>query len=172
MSSVNFGAGTVATNLLTVDLAADRSLCFFASTPVDLIVDLFGVMAAPTGSLAERLSIDGYTWPPFSPSATDYAVECGTDGEATIDLATVASVSTRINGAPSATGAITVDAATDELVEVDLRRASERVTYHFRCLPADFPASPCRAPGRQRPAGTSRRCGARARHRRASPRSP
>ena len=98
VSSVNVAPGSVATNLVTVDLAGDRTLCFYTSTGVDLIVDLFGVMAAPTGSLVERLSFDGVTWPPFTPTATDYAVECGTDGEETIDLETVADVTARVNG--------------------------------------------------------------------------
>lgn len=139
VSSVNFVPGGVATNLVTVDLAADRTLCFSASTEVDLIVDLFGVMVAPDGSLVERLAPASFTWPPFETAATDYAVECGTDGEETIDLDPVASVTARVNGVIVTGGTLPVTATTDDLVTVDLRRGSERVTYSFRCLPADFP---------------------------------
>jgi hypothetical protein len=139
VSSVNVAPGSVATNLVTVDLARDRTLCFYTSTGVDLIVDLFGVMAAPTGSLAERLSFDGIAWPPFTPTATDYAVECGTDGEETIDLETVAAVTARVNGVVVDPARIPLAADVDQLVTVDLRRGAERVVYSFRCLPPDFP---------------------------------
>ncbi len=139
VSSVNVAPGAVVANLVTVDLARDRTLCFYASTPLDLIVDLFGVMAAPSGSLAERMTFDGHTWPPFSPAATDYGVECGADGEAAIDIEPVASVTTRVNGLVVSPGTDTLGAEVDELVTVDLRRGSDRTVYQFRCLPIDFP---------------------------------
>lgn len=151
VSSVNFAPGEVTTNLVTVDLAADRTLCFLTSTKVDLIVDLFGVMTAPPGSLAERIDISDHTWPSFAVSATDYGVECGADGELGIDLEPLPSVTARVNGVVVPAGPHTVSADTDQLLTIDLRRGAERATYFLRCLPTDFPRLTVDRPGNPAP---------------------
>ena len=74
VSSLNYTAPAEATNLVAVELAADRSICIYAFAATDVIVDVFGVMAAPAGSLAERISFDKTVLPEFTPTGPDYAV--------------------------------------------------------------------------------------------------
>ena len=49
VSNVNFGAGQTVPNSAVVPIGANRSICFYASTPVQIIVDLAGSFG-PTGS--------------------------------------------------------------------------------------------------------------------------
>ena len=76
VSSLNYTAPAEATNLATVELAADRTICIYAFAATDVIVDVFGVMAAPAGSLVERLSFNQHVFPEFTPAGADYAVAC------------------------------------------------------------------------------------------------
>ena len=77
------GGERVSSDLTFVDLSASSEICFYTSAGVDLVVDLFGVMAVPPGAAAEHLQFDAHTWPPYSPTGTDYAVECG---DSTVEL--------------------------------------------------------------------------------------
>ena len=50
VSNVNFGAGTTVANAAVVPLSATGSVCVFAESPTDVIVDVFG-FTGPTGTL-------------------------------------------------------------------------------------------------------------------------
>ncbi len=76
VSSLNCTAPSEATNLATVELASNRTICIYAFAATDVIVDVFGVMAAPAGSLVERLSFNKRVFPDFTPAGPDYAVAC------------------------------------------------------------------------------------------------
>jgi len=149
-SSLNFAAGENASNLVPVELSATREVCIYAHVATDVVVDLFGVMGAPAGSLAERLSFGSVSvWPAFTPPGPDYAIRCAAGQNAldlTIDALPLTSV--RINGAavaPRATHRVVT--TTDRLTTVRLTRGSSASTYSFRCLPADFPDLAVDRPG-------------------------
>ncbi len=137
-STLNVSPGRVSTNVAIVDLSASGEICFFTSTPVDLVVDLFGVVAAEPGQLVERLAFDGFTWPPYSTSGTDYGVECGSWGTA-LDLDLLGGTAARVNGVPVASGSIDLPLGPESLTSVRLERSGVTRTMWFRCLPAGFP---------------------------------
>ena len=145
-SVVNFNVEEEATNLTFVDLSANAEICFFTSAGVDLVVDLFGVMTAPDGGLAERLAFDAYTWPPFSPDATDYAVECGAS-TVELELDLLPGTSARVNNVPVRPGTVELAGDDDRLTTVTLRRGGETRSYWFRCVPTDFPRFVVERPG-------------------------
>jgi hypothetical protein len=149
-SVLNFTSGEEATNLAFVDLSDDGEICFFASTPVDLVVDLFGVMTAPSGSLVEHLRFDAHTWPAYSPTATDYAVECN-DGPVDLELDPLVGTSMRVNNVPVDGGTIRLPGDDDRLTTVTLRRNMTTQTFFFRCVPSDFPRLEARRPGTPTP---------------------
>lgn len=149
-SVVNFDAGEEATNLTFVDLSADAEICFYTSTGVDLVVDLFGVMVAPPGSLAERLNFDRHTWPPFTPTGTDYVVECGGD-TVELELDLLPGTSAAVNNVPVAAGTLRLPGNDDRLTTVRLRRGDVARTYWFRCVPDDFPRFEVDRPGTPAP---------------------
>lgn len=149
-SVLNFTAGEEATNLAFVDLSEDGEICFYASTPVDLVVDLFGVMTAPTGSLVERLRFDAHTWPAYSPAATDYAVECG-DAAVDLELDPLVGTTMRVNNVPVGGGTLRLPGDDDRLTTVTLRRGPTTQTLYFRCVPADFPRLEANRPGTPTP---------------------
>jgi len=154
VSSLNFTAGSEATNLATVKLGADRTICILASAPTDIVVDVFGVMAAPEGSFTERMSFDKPVWPTFDPAATDYAIECDA-GTTTlgIDLELLPFTTATVNQPLAAVGSgpITRQLRTDDLLTVKLTRQGEEQSYHFRCLPTDFPKLTVDRPGEPSP---------------------
>ena len=149
-SVLNFTAGEEATNLAFVDLSAEGEICFYASTPVDIVVDLFGVMAAPADSLVEHLRFDAHTWPAYSPSATDYAVECN-DSPVDLELDPLVGTTMRVNNVPVAAGTIGLQGDDDRLTTVTLRRGSTTQVYYFRCVPSDFPRLEASRPGTPTP---------------------
>lgn len=149
VSSLNYAPTTAqSANMVTVEISADAEICVFTLTPVDLVVDLFGVLVAPAGSLAERLGFDEHTWPPFDPTATDYAVECGA-AAATVRLTIdrLVGVGARVNGVPVAAREIDLVVAPDDLTTVRLSRGPTTREYAFRCVPADFPRLEVERPG-------------------------
>ena len=155
VSSLNFTAGQDATNLATVKLGADRKICVLASAPTDVVVDVFGVMNAPSGSPLERMSFDKPTWPTFDAAATDYAIECGAgNGVANVsidlELLPFTNASISVAGqAPVAVGSGTFarQLRTDELLVVSTTRQGVRRDYHLRCVPTDFPRLSVDRPG-------------------------
>ncbi len=148
VSSLNYTAPGEATNLVAVELAADRSICIYAYAATDVIVDVFGVMAAPTGSLVERLSFNKRVWPDFTPAGPDYAVVCNA-GTTTLDvqLDLLPQVTATLDGAPVTSGALTRQVQTDQLLTLTLTRGGQSTSYYFRCLPADFPTLAVNRPG-------------------------
>ena len=152
VSSLNYTAPGEATNLVSVELASDRSICIYAYAATDVIVDVFGVMAAPAGSLVERLSFNKAVWPDFTPSGPDYAVVCNA-GTTTlnIQLDLLPQVTATLDGAPVTTGAITRQVQTDQLLTLTLTRGAQSMSYYFRCLPADFPTLTVDRPGNPSP---------------------
>jgi hypothetical protein len=141
VSTVNFASSGETTNLATVELGASGAVCIKASQPVDLVIDLFGAMTPPTGSLAERLSVTGRTvFPSFTADGSDYAVVCESGETAlTLHIEPLPGVSLRVNGVAHLAGDIDVVAPADGLTTVDLVRGGTRSTYFFRCVPPDFP---------------------------------
>ena len=152
-SAVNFtGEGSVA-NLVPISLSSNRLVCVYTSQATDVVVDLFGVITAPEGSLAEQLSFgDVGVWPPFEPSATDYGIRCE-DGPNTIpvQLDLLPDVTATVGGSPAASGETTAALEADDLLPVTLRRGSETSEYFFRCLPSDFPVYDVERPGEPTP---------------------
>jgi hypothetical protein len=139
-SAVNYAPGGLATNLVTVDLSRDSEICFFTLTGVDLVVDLFGVMAAPDDALTERFSFDRFTWPAFAVDSTDYAVQCGNrTSTLELELDLLTSTTARVNGVRVAAGEIDLVVRPDVLTSVQLTRGATSRTYWFRCLPDEFP---------------------------------
>ena len=121
------------------------------------MIDLFGVMRAPLGSLAERISFGVRTWPAFTPAGTDYAIDCNA-GTTTLDVRVdpLPLTTVSLDGAALAPGSNPRPATTDQLLTLTLQRGMQTRTYYFRCLPADFPELVDRPPRRARtPAGTS-----------------
>jgi hypothetical protein len=152
VSSLNYTSNTEATNLVAVELAADRTICVYASQPTDVIIDVFGVMAAPAGSLAERITLSSRTWPDYNPAAADFAVACGsgtTSLDITLDL--LPNVTATLDGQAVTSGTVNRPVATDQLLNLTLRRGSQITTQLFRCLPADFPTLSVQRPGNPAP---------------------
>jgi hypothetical protein len=149
-SVVNFDVGEEATNLAFVDLSTAGEICFYTSTGVDVVVDLFGVMVAPPGMLTEHLRFDAHTWPPFSPAATDYAVECG-DAPVDLELDPLVGTSMRVNNVPVAAGTLRLPGNDDRLTTVTLQRGNTVQNFWFRCVPADFPRLAVARPGAPTP---------------------
>ena len=148
-SAVNYEDASPVSNLVAVDLTQRRDVCVFAQRATDVVVDLFGVVAAPAGSLVERLGPVGIdAWPDFHVDGSDYGVVCSA-GVNRFDLEVVPLPSTRltIDGVEKTAGLHRVSVVEDELTTVRLRRGGEVVAYHFRCLPEDFPVLEVVRPG-------------------------
>ncbi len=152
VSSLNYTAPAEATNLATVELAADRTICIYSYAATDVIVDVFGVMAAPAGSLAERISFDKRVFPDFTPDGPDYAVVCNAGTTTlTMQLDLLPQVTATLGGVPVTSGAITRQVQTDQLLTLRLTRGGQSISYYFRCLPADFPVLTVDRPGNPGP---------------------
>jgi hypothetical protein len=148
-SSINFAGPRPVSNLVAVDLTRQREVCIFAYAATDVVVDLFAVVAAPAEVLAERMSPEGIdTWPDFDVDGSDYGLVCSSGtNRFDLDLVALPLTTTRINGVPVGDGTRPITVVEDELTTVELRRGSERRTYHFRCLPDDFPLLDVDRPG-------------------------
>ena len=159
VSTLNYVAGEAATNLATIELGVDRRVCIVSSVPTNVIVDVFAVMAAPSGSPLERLSFDKPAWPPFNPAATDYVIECGAGaGSANVAMSvdllpfTTATLSVAGGAAtPVGTGTVTFPLRTDQPVVLSTTRQGVAQSYHFRCVPTDFPRLEVLRPGNPSP---------------------
>ncbi len=159
VSNLNFVGGEAATNLSAVDLGADRQVCVVSSVQTNLIVDVFAVMTAPSGSPVERLSFDKPTWPTFDPSATDYVIECGAGAgtanvELDVDFLPLTSAGLSVAGQPATglgSGSVTVPLRADQPLVVSTIRQGIPLDYHFRCVPDDFPKLEVLRPGQPTP---------------------
>jgi hypothetical protein len=148
-SSLNFPESNSAANLVPVELSTDRTICVYAHRRTDVVIDLFGVMAAPAGALVERLSFGTQNvWPPYSSDGTDHAIACGA-ATTTVDVevAPLPGTTVRIDGAATEPGEHAVNLRTDELVVIDFDRGSHTERRYFRCLPDDFPDLLVERPG-------------------------
>ena len=159
VSTLNYVAGEAATNLATIELGVDRRVCIVSSVPTNVIVDVFAVMTAPTGSPLERLSFDKPAWPPFNPAATDYVIECGAGGGSanvamSVDLLPFTTASLSVAGGAATavgTGTVTFPLRTDQPVVLSTTRQGVAQNYHFRCVPTDFPRLEVLRPGNPSP---------------------
>ena len=149
-SSLNYTPDGESTNMVAVDLSVSGEVCFFTRSPVHLVVDLFGVMAAPDEMLVERLAFDEFTWPPFTADGTDYIVECGNQ-PVDLELDLLVSTTARVNGVPVSSGTIDLPVHDDDLTWLQLRRSNEVRDYWFRCVPDDFPRLEIDRPGNPTP---------------------
>lgn len=137
-SVVNYTTTGATSNLATVELTPAGELCVTASSTTDVVIDLFGVLMAPDGAVAERFTLGDETWPPYSPDQADYAVRCGSDG-AELELDLLSGTTAKVNGVPVAAGTIPLDVAAGDLTSVRLTRSGSTSTHWFRCVPDDFP---------------------------------
>jgi len=149
-SVLNYAPEGESTNMVTVDLSATGEVCFFTLSAVHLVVDLFGVMAAPDDMLVERLSFDEFTWPPFTADGTDYIVECGNHA-VDLGLDLLVSTTARVNGVSVSAGMIDLPVEDDDLTWLQLRRGGVVRDYWFRCVPDDFPRLEIDRPGEPTP---------------------
>lgn len=159
VSTLNYVTGEAATNLATIELGVDRRVCIVSSVQTNVIVDVFAAMTAPAGSPLERLSFEKPAWPPFNPAATDYVVECGAGLTAsggtssvamTVDLLPFTSARLAVAGGPLSpigTGTTTFQMSADQLAVLETSRQGVQRTYHFRCVPTDFPRLEVLRPG-------------------------
>ncbi len=141
-SSLNFSPVVETTNLVNVELGADGRVCVFSTLPTDLVIDLFGVMTAPKGSLVEQLRFDGsYVYPEFGIDDVDYAVECPVQGtnQLSLHLDLLPGVTARVRGVPVGAGDFRLATFDDSAISVELQRDTTVKRYLFRCLPFDFP---------------------------------
>ena len=148
-SAVNFTAEGAAANLVPVSLSSSRRVCVYASRPTDVVIDLFAVVTAPEGSLAERLSFgEVAAWPPFDPEGTDYGIRCpAATNSLELDLDLLPNTTARVDGVAVPAGTSTRPMATDDLLRVRLQRGNESQDHWFRCLPPDFPVYEVERPG-------------------------
>ena len=137
-STVNYTPAGESTNTVVVDLSSAGTICVYALTRAHVVVDLFGVLEADTGVLVETLTVDGFTWPPYDPSITDYIVEC-TGSSTDIGLALLRTTTARINGVPVTSGTVDLPTVIDERFRIQLRRGSTTQNLSFRCVRSDFP---------------------------------
>jgi hypothetical protein len=163
VSTLNYVRGEAATNLATIELGSNRQVCIVSSVATNVIVDVFAVMTAPSGSPVERLAFDKPAWPPFNPAATDYAIECGAGTSASggtasvtmnVDLLPFTSATLSVAGGPAApvgTGTASFVIAADQLAVLATVRQGVAKNYHFRCVPTDFPRLEVLRPGNPSP---------------------
>ena len=154
VSSLNFSKGSDAANLAIVKLGAERTVCIVTSVTTDIVVDLFGVMVAPDGSFVERMTFDAPVYPPFDPDATDYAIQCGagsTDLAIGLELLPFATAIVDQPLASTGSGTIARQLQADDLLTMEIERGGQQRSYHFRCLPADFPQLVVDRPGSPTP---------------------
>ena len=153
-SSLNFSPVVETTNLVNVELGIDGRVCVFSTAPTDLVIDLFGVVTAPAGSLAEQLRFDGsYAYPEFGIDDVDYAVECPIQGtnELSLHLDLLPGVTARVRGVPVGSGDFRISTSDDSSIAVELQRGTTVKRYLFRCLPFDFPELTVTNPGTSPP---------------------
>ena len=152
-SAVNFTSEGSVANLVPISVSSNRLVCVYTSQPTDVVVDLFGVITAPDGSLAEELSFgDVGVWPPFDPSAPDYGIRCA-DGNNSIaiQLDLLPNATATVGGVATPSGETTQTLVTDDVLPVTLRRGTQTSEYFFRCLPSDFPVYEVERPGEPTP---------------------
>jgi hypothetical protein len=147
-SSVNFVGGENASNLVPVELSSAREVCIYAYAETDVVVDLFGVTLAPEGSLVERLSFDATVWPTYDVEGGDYGVVCGSGStQLQMEVNALPHVSVTVDGATPGDRHVSLAVTEDDVTTVAVSRGTERSTFYFRCLPADFPQLDVDKPG-------------------------
>ncbi len=153
-SSLNFSPVVETTNLVNVELGADGRVCVFSTAPTDLVIDLFGVLAAPSGSFVEQLDFrGGAVYPEFGVDDVDYAVQCPVQGtnQLQLHLDLLPGVTARVRGVPVRSGDFRLSVRDDSSIEVFLQRGTTTKRYLFRCLPFDFPQLAVANPGPSAP---------------------
>jgi len=149
-SSLNFEPVVETTNLVNVELGADGRVCVFSNSPTDLVIDLFGVLTAPTGSLVEQIDFrGGAVYPEFGIDDVDYAVQCAVQGtnQLQLHLDLLPGVTALVRGVPVGSGDFRLAVPDDSSVEVVLQRGTTTKRHLFRCLPFDFPKLTVANPG-------------------------
>lgn len=136
-SVVNFTTDGATSNLATVELSSSGEICVFTFSPTDVVVDMFGVLVAPDDALAERLTFNAETWPPYTADGSDYAVRC--PDVTRLELELLPGTSATVNGVPVASGSIRLGSSDGSLASVRLSRSGTSTTHWFRCVPDDFP---------------------------------
>ena len=153
-SSLNQVVGNEATNVVTVGLGPDRSVCGRTNTATHLVVDLLGTYGA--GGPVQDIVIaptDQVDSPalnqPFDPGTLDYTVRCPESGplDLPVDvrvapglIATILSPAGLTIGEPGIHTAGHAAPVADDAVTVRVTRGEVVVaSYSIRCLPHDFP---------------------------------
>ena len=84
-SSLNYVAGRDISNLVTVPVAGDGSVCVTASAPTDLVIDVFGGFGQ--GELLKTFDVGPFEiFPDFDRGVTDYAAYCTDDDAQLFDV--------------------------------------------------------------------------------------
>ncbi len=142
-SSLNYVAGADITNLVAVPLDPDGSLCVTASSPTDLVIDLFGGFGS--GALVRSFDVGPFTtFPAFDPEQTDYIAYCGSNlGNAfSVNVAGTPGAVVEIVGSSIGTGTISASKVLvpgDAIVVKVTSPAAAPAEYWVRCVPPDFP---------------------------------
>lgn len=154
-SALNQVVGNEATNVVTVELGADRAVCARTNTVTDLVVDVLASFGAggPLQDLVvgatDQLDTPVLT-PAFDPQGLDYTVRCPVSGPLDLPLtvravpgltATIENPAGLTIGTPGATTDGHAAPVADDAVTVRVARGDGTTvaTYSIRCLPNDFP---------------------------------
>ncbi len=155
VSTLNTFPGRDVSNLLTVELSDDGTICVLSNTSGDVVLDLVGIMVTPEGSPLQEITFRGpRVWPEFTVDGADYALECAAGlNDLTVAISSHRGRTIRIDGDVVADdGSSTFPLSADDILTVELGGSGvEPRTYHFRCLPADFPDLIVERPGEPEP---------------------
>ena len=155
VSTLNTFSNREVSNLLTVQLSGDGTVCVFSPRAADVVLDLVGLMVVPDRSPFEMLDVSGVdVFPAFDPAGSDYAMACEVAGNEInftvighrVGVVSIDGVSLGIDGKRS------IEPQPDDIVTVTVGGSGAPATsYHFRCLPSDFPKLNVERPGNTAP---------------------
>ncbi|HEY3485704.1 MAG TPA: aryl-sulfate sulfotransferase, partial [Ilumatobacteraceae bacterium] len=142
VSSLNFVAGVDLTNVVTVPLADDGTVCVRASVATDVVVDAYGGFRAD-GAVRSFSFGPLELQPPFAHDRTDYVAYCTapTGNHALLDVRGMPGTTVSVAGqtaTPHVQASLTV-AADDAIVITVTPPGGTPTEYWIRCLPPRFP---------------------------------
>ncbi len=143
-SSLNYDQGQTA-NLVVTALTVGAEFCVYASTAVDVVIDVVGSFDATDESLANNLVILNATQivaidQEYVAEGADYTMRCNDGGLAgSVRFGTAPGVTAFVDGVAVDGAETDVAVPADGLLTVELERGSESARHYFRCVPPDFP---------------------------------
>jgi|GEM_PF-2180949 len=143
VSTLNTFPASEVANLLTVELSDEGTICVLSHTSGDVVLDLVGLMVVPDGSPLDEIVVSGPdVWPEYRIEGSDYTLACDEgSNDVTFAVEPHRGRAVRVGGKlVDDSGSVTLQLEADDLTTVELSGAgTDDVTYHFRCMPADFP---------------------------------